>query len=197
MRIVIVLSLLAVKDVMALGGTSFNSGGIQTIRSQASPGQNQNLRMKPLHEADLQNLFPEAKHPCISPLAEIAGQISQKLSSMKKILTSSETIPKVLPIVSWLPAYIRGDWKKYLFKDISAGIVVGIMLVPQAIAYALVASLPPQYGYGNPASIQSGRYTLTCGCNWTGSTPVSSHPWSTCCSELLGTCTSGSTRQSA
>jgi hypothetical protein len=152
MRFAIVLSLLAVKDVVALS-SSFSSnlpnveGGIRDFRSQAFPLQNQNRRMKPLHEADLQNLFPEAKHPHISPLAEFADQISQKLSSLKKILTSPETIPKVLPIVSWLPAYIRGDWKKYLFRDISAGIVVGIMLVPQAIAYALVASLPPQYGY--------------------------------------------------
>ncbi|MDF9798816.1 SulP family sulfate permease [Catalinimonas alkaloidigena] len=51
-------------------------------------------------------------------------------------------IQKVLPITNWLPAYKN----EYLKGDIFAGITVGIMLIPQGMAYALIAGLPPVYG---------------------------------------------------
>ena len=51
-------------------------------------------------------------------------------------------IKKIIPIVDWLPNY-----QKSLFKgDLIAGITVGIILIPQGIAYALIAGLPPIYG---------------------------------------------------
>jgi len=51
-------------------------------------------------------------------------------------------IKKILPILEWLPNY-----KLSLFKgDLIAGITVGIVLIPQGIAYALIAGLPPIYG---------------------------------------------------
>ncbi len=46
------------------------------------------------------------------------------------------------PILQWLPGYE----KKHLSGDIAAGITVGIMLIPQGMAYALIAGLPPVYG---------------------------------------------------
>lgn len=50
-----------------------------------------------------------------------------------------------LPILQWLPDYKPSD----IPKDIFSGLTVGIILIPQAMAYALVAGLPPQYGlYG-------------------------------------------------
>ena len=48
----------------------------------------------------------------------------------------------VFPALGWLGAYKRSD----LPRDLSAGLVVGVMLVPQAMAYALLAGLPPVYG---------------------------------------------------
>ncbi|HBT09594.1 MAG TPA: sodium-independent anion transporter, partial [Leeuwenhoekiella sp.] len=42
----------------------------------------------------------------------------------------------------WLPNYR----KSYLAGDISAGITVGIMLIPQGMAYAMIAGLPPVFG---------------------------------------------------
>lgn len=47
-----------------------------------------------------------------------------------------------LPILSWLPNYRKAD----LSGDLFAGITVGIMLIPQGMAYALIAGLPPVYG---------------------------------------------------
>ncbi|WP_296634791.1 solute carrier family 26 protein [Polaribacter sp.] len=51
-------------------------------------------------------------------------------------------IKKVIPILEWLP-----DYKASYFKgDLASGITVGIVLIPQGIAYALIAGLPPIYG---------------------------------------------------
>ncbi|MEE3225914.1 MAG: SulP family inorganic anion transporter, partial [Bacteroidota bacterium] len=49
---------------------------------------------------------------------------------------------KFFPIFDWLPNYK----KSYLSGDISAGITVGIMLIPQGMAYAMIAGLPPVFG---------------------------------------------------
>ncbi|BDS09674.1 SulP family inorganic anion transporter [Aureispira anguillae] len=48
----------------------------------------------------------------------------------------------ILPILDWLPNYN----KKHLKGDISAGLTVGIMLIPQGMAYAMLAGMPPIYG---------------------------------------------------
>jgi SulP family sulfate permease len=47
-----------------------------------------------------------------------------------------------LPVLDWLPYYKKSD----LGGDLSAGITVGIMLIPQGMAYAMIAGLPPIYG---------------------------------------------------
>lgn len=49
---------------------------------------------------------------------------------------------KFLPVLSWFPHYKRSDLK----GDISAGLTVGVMLIPQGMAYAMIAGLPPIYG---------------------------------------------------
>lgn len=48
----------------------------------------------------------------------------------------------LFPILDWLPQYN----KKHLSGDLSAGLTVGIMLIPQGMAYAMLAGLPPIYG---------------------------------------------------
>jgi len=48
----------------------------------------------------------------------------------------------ILPILDWLPNY-KKEWLK---GDVFAGLTVGVMLIPQGIAYALIAGLPPIYG---------------------------------------------------
>ena len=46
------------------------------------------------------------------------------------------------PIILWLPCY---NLRK-LLGDITAGLAVGLMVVPQSLAIATVAGLPPHYG---------------------------------------------------
>jgi len=52
------------------------------------------------------------------------------------------TMGRFLPIVQWLPRYRRAD----LSADALAGLIVAIMLVPQGMAYALLAGMPPETG---------------------------------------------------
>ena len=49
---------------------------------------------------------------------------------------------KYIPVLSWGRHYQR-EW---LTGDLLAGLIVAIMLVPQGMAYALLAGLPPQVG---------------------------------------------------
>ena len=53
-----------------------------------------------------------------------------------------QTIKKYLPFLDWMKSYDRRD----LSGDLSAGLTVGVMLIPQGMAYAMLAGLPPIYG---------------------------------------------------
>ena len=51
-------------------------------------------------------------------------------------------IGQALPIVQWMPHYGMTD----LRADLVSGVTIGVMLVPQGMAYAVIAGLPPIYG---------------------------------------------------
>jgi len=68
---------------------------------------------------------------------------SRKLTKKRTLFLNKYKILKnFIPILKWLPNYK----KKNLYYDFFAGINVGILLVPQGMAYALIAGLPPIYG---------------------------------------------------
>ncbi|EUC33778.1 hypothetical protein COCCADRAFT_36435 [Bipolaris zeicola 26-R-13] len=46
------------------------------------------------------------------------------------------------PIIQWLPKYNL----RWFFNDTLAGITVGVLLIPQSLAYAKIATIPGQYG---------------------------------------------------
>ncbi|XP_059505759.1 solute carrier family 26 member 6 isoform X1 [Stegostoma tigrinum] len=50
---------------------------------------------------------------------------------------------KFVPILHWLPKYPYQEW---LLGDICSGLSVGIVQLPQSMAYALLAAVPPVYG---------------------------------------------------
>uniref|UniRef100_A0A8B9BV17 Solute carrier family 26 member 6 n=1 Tax=Anser brachyrhynchus TaxID=132585 RepID=A0A8B9BV17_9AVES len=57
--------------------------------------------------------------------------------------TAKSLLFRFLPVLRWLPRYPVKDW---LLGDITSGFSVGIMHLPQGLAYALLAGLPPVTG---------------------------------------------------
>lgn len=55
---------------------------------------------------------------------------------------STRRLQRIAPITKWGPNYDRRD----LRSDLAAGLTIGAMLVPQGMAYALLAGLPPEVG---------------------------------------------------
>ncbi|XP_075969188.1 sodium-independent sulfate anion transporter-like [Anticarsia gemmatalis] len=69
----------------------------------------------------------------------------KKQETKKKCLRnicSTKLLKKRLPILGWLPKYKT----EYLVQDFIAGITVALTAIPQGIAYAVIAGLPPEYG---------------------------------------------------
>ncbi|KAM9772024.1 prestin isoform X1 [Syngnathus typhle] len=48
-----------------------------------------------------------------------------------------------LPILAWLPKY---PVREYLFHDVVSGLSTGVVQLPQGLAYAMLAAVPPVYG---------------------------------------------------
>jgi SulP family sulfate permease len=54
----------------------------------------------------------------------------------------SPRLQRMFPILEWAPRYTRGE----AVNDLFAAVIVTIMLVPQSLAYAMLAGLPPVVG---------------------------------------------------
>ncbi len=70
------------------------------------------------------------------------GEKPKTLIDRLKCMSDDPRSQLYAPILCWLPQYKRED----LSSDITAGTIVAIMLIPQGMAYALLAGLPPQMG---------------------------------------------------
>lgn len=57
-------------------------------------------------------------------------------------MQNSTSLKRWIPILSWLPSYKS----TFLKGDLTAGLTVAVMLIPQGMAYAVLAGLPPVYG---------------------------------------------------
>lgn len=68
---------------------------------------------------------------------KLQRNLSCSASKVKNTLTG------FFPVVQWLPKY---KVKDYIWGDMMSGLIVGIILIPQAIAYCLLAGLDPIYG---------------------------------------------------
>lgn len=73
---------------------------------------------------------------CLTLLYIVANCSPEKSDTCKRLLF------KRLHILEWLPWYTKFDG----IADLIAGITVGLTMMPQSMAYAALANLPPQYG---------------------------------------------------
>uniref|UniRef100_A0A3Q4FYR2 Solute carrier family 26 member 6, like 1 n=1 Tax=Neolamprologus brichardi TaxID=32507 RepID=A0A3Q4FYR2_NEOBR len=77
--------------------------------------------------------------------ADIHSSLSEQLKNSLRcnVPYLKQSIVRRLPVLYWLPKYSVWD---YGMPDLISGISVGIMHLPQGMAYALLASLPPVFG---------------------------------------------------
>ena len=76
-----------------------------------------------------------------APLLSYGKDVDDEKYTRAKV-AAKKCIYKYIPITSWLPNYTCDS----LLRDIIAGVTVGLMVVPQGLAYATIAGLPLQYG---------------------------------------------------
>lgn len=71
--------------------------------------------------------------------------ICQKLTRQLRCSSSKarSIILSLLPVLSWLPSY---PLKEFLFSDVVSGLSTGMVQLPQGLAYALLAAVPPVFG---------------------------------------------------
>ncbi|XP_071900708.1 solute carrier family 26 member 6 isoform X2 [Anas platyrhynchos] len=93
-------------------------------------------RNEVLSEAELEELA-QRKPPSKTSVRGCLRKARCSASTAKSLLF------RFLPILRWLPRYPVKDW---LLGDIASGFSVGIMHLPQGLAYALLAGLPPVTG---------------------------------------------------
>ncbi|KAK6315755.1 hypothetical protein J4Q44_G00132790 [Coregonus suidteri] len=75
------------------------------------------------------------------PMTVLKTKLSRSLScSVPRV---KNTLTGFFPVVLWLPKY---KLKEYIWGDLMSGLIIGIILVPQAIAYCLLAGVDPIYG---------------------------------------------------
>ncbi|NP_001239183.1 solute carrier family 26 member 6 [Gallus gallus] len=89
-----------------------------------------------LSEADLEELG-QRKPPSKTSTRDYLRKARCSASTAKSLLF------RFIPVLRWLPRYPVKDW---LLGDIASGFSVGIMHLPQGLAYALLAGLPPVTG---------------------------------------------------
>ncbi|KAF8633738.1 hypothetical protein AX17_004394 [Amanita inopinata Kibby_2008] len=79
---------------------------------------------------------PEQIVPVVGPSEWVREHITHPACRMKNYLLS------LFPLFTWIMRYNLG----WFTGDVIAGLTVGIVVVPQAISYAQLAGLPPEYG---------------------------------------------------
>src|SRR6185436_9493777 len=97
-----------------------------TRRARSAPSNGQPRRTGPSSAS--RTTGPLSSKPIVDPHAWAAPP--------------ARLLHRVIPILKWLPAYDR----RWLRFDIIAGATVWGLLVPEMIAYAGLAGLPPQAG---------------------------------------------------
>ncbi|KAM3915502.1 solute carrier family 26 member 6-like [Leptodactylus fuscus] len=89
-----------------------------------------------LHEQELGKSLPES-----NIVRSVIGAAKRKVRCSRS--AAKALLFQFFPIIHWLPHYPVKEW---LLGDIVSGISVGILQLPQGLAYALLAGVPPVFG---------------------------------------------------
>ncbi|KAF9171982.1 hypothetical protein BGX21_006132 [Mortierella sp. AD011] len=95
--------------------------------------------------ADLQQLRQQQRQPNRKPSSSsLLGQANDEIISVGKESSYKPWLRKYIPAYGWLisPGYNLTDFP----DDLIAGITISTVVIPQSMAYAMLAPLPPVYG---------------------------------------------------
>ncbi|XP_012875956.1 PREDICTED: solute carrier family 26 member 10 [Dipodomys ordii] len=127
--------------------------GLLGTRASSGPGEASHLKSpldnrtrQPLTETQFQQLFGDAEQepelpaePCLPRLCRLWRWPASTCSW----LGAWRLLQARLPPLRWLPQY---RWRAWMLGDAVAGVTVGVVHVPQGMAFALLASVPPVFG---------------------------------------------------
>ncbi|XP_006172341.2 solute carrier family 26 member 10 isoform X2 [Tupaia chinensis] len=127
--------------------------GLLDARACAVPGEASDLKSplgcrlrEPLTEARFQQLFGGAEQDRELPAEPCLPRLYRSWKRRAGVCSRSgawRLLLARLPPVRWLPNYRGRAW---LLGDAMAGVTVGIVHVPQGMAFALLTSVPPVFG---------------------------------------------------
>uniref|UniRef100_A0A7E4VVR4 STAS domain-containing protein n=1 Tax=Panagrellus redivivus TaxID=6233 RepID=A0A7E4VVR4_PANRE len=89
---------------------------------------------------------PQADPPRSSFRRRPRERIDNATNRLRKRFTPrslARTALAFVPILKWLPAY---DWRRCFFHDVSGGLSMAVLAVPQGIAHAGIVGVDPVYG---------------------------------------------------
>ncbi|XP_019390262.1 PREDICTED: sulfate transporter-like [Crocodylus porosus] len=102
--------------------------------SESAEGDDDKLRFHP-------GMFLEPQEKEIDVKALVIKKAKKTCSCTPA--KAKDLIFSFFPVLQWLPKY---KLKEYILGDVMSGLIVGILLVPQSIAYSLLAGQEPIYG---------------------------------------------------
>ncbi|XP_043917074.1 sulfate anion transporter 1-like [Protopterus annectens] len=107
---------------------------------QLLPQKEGNNRLQMEKNLSLQIHLEQKAHVKKDAKTVLKDKIKRRCSCSKGRL--KKQFVDFLPVLQWLPKY---RFKEYIWGDVMSGLIIGIILVPQAIAYSLLAGLKPIY----------------------------------------------------
>ncbi|XP_032674737.1 solute carrier family 26 member 10 isoform X2 [Odontomachus brunneus] len=119
---------------------------------------------RPLYEHEALNQNYRYEKPKSSLIQSAVNNVRSK--SWRSCVMS------IMPAITWLGSY---NWNENILPDIISGLTVGIMHIPQGMAYALLGNLPPVVGiymaffpvlvyffFGTSKHISIGTFAVVC-----------------------------------
>lgn len=75
--------------------------------------------------------------PNIDKIRTYSGPIARRIP-----VAAADYLVEKLPVAQWLPHY----HPRWIIQDVIAGITLGVMFIPQGLAYAKIATIPIEHG---------------------------------------------------